>query len=504
MDPGTGKSKLIIDTAAYLYEHDKINALLIAAPNSVDEQWCDQEIPRHLPPRIARRVVCWDSGSMRARRLARELSSHPLPNRLTVLAINHEAFATKGGREVVAHFLRRYRTLFVVDEAHAIKTHTAQRTRHIIRLGKDAPVRRTLTGTPITKNPLDLFSQFEFLDERIIGFGSFIAFSHEYADFTTEWVQRYNPRTQESVPQSYEVLQGFKNLDQLYTRLDPYIFRQSKADCLDLPPKMYSILPVPLSPAQLALYTKVKEDAIVLLSRVEQGEPLTSIEINSLALDDADDAGVERELVDRLQDSVGRLTAKIKLVALLRARQIVGGYVKTDAGEVLCIDGTPNNNPRLRAAMTWLDGVLQSNNGKIIIWARFRPELEAINQAILSRGEQCLLIYGGVNNTIRREGIKAFKDRSNPLRIMVTHEQSMGVGMDFNMASDMLFYSCSHSYYQRAQAEDRAHRIGQLGTVTITDLHARDVEIDRSMAEARAQAEAFKTDFMQWNLSTSL
>lgn len=497
MDPGTGKSKVIVDTAAYLFQHNKITGLLIYAPNDVDDQWITQEIPRHMPSSIKCRAVCWDANSVKARRLSLELATHPLPQRLAVLAINHEALTTKRGREVVERFLKTYITLFCIDEAHGIKTPTAARSRWACRLGVKAYARRILTGTPITKTPFDLFGEFKFLDDRIIGFDSFLAFKHEYAAWTTEYVRRVDKRTKRSVLQPYETLQGYKNLDKLYARIDPFIFRQNKEDCLDLPPKMLSVVTVQLSPAQRALYDAVKEGGITLLQRAKRGEPITPLDVAQFAAGDEDEGRAERELLERIQNPEGRLTAQIKLVTLLRCRQIVGGYVTTDEREIKCIDGDASKNPRMRAALTWLEAASQGR-GKLMVWARFTPELRALHALITEAGYECCLINGDSKAAQRKRDIAAFKDRSSSLRVMATHEQSMGVGMDFNMVSDMLFYSCSYSYYQRSQAEDRAHRIGQTGTVTITDLFARDVAIDRTMANARAQAEGFKTSFMHW------
>lgn len=501
MDPGTGKSKIVIDTAAYLYEHKKITALLIVAPNDVDEQWIIQEIPRHLPKRITPTAVCWDAGRAKSQRQALELIQRPLPRRLAVLAMNHEAFATKRGRDIAAKFLKTYVVLMVIDEGHAIKSQKAARTRWLIRLGDNAFARRILTGTPITKTPLDLYTIFQFLDIRIIGFESYVAFKNKYADWVKEYVHRFDARSKKKVLQSYEVLQGFRNLDDLYSRIDPYIFRQAKEDCLDLPPKMYSILPVHLTEAQLALYDQVKKNSIVLLNKVEAGEAVTAIDLGALNLDGED---AQAEFIDRLQQSQGRISAQIKLVTMLRCRQIVGGFVTTDAGEVRCIEGKVINLPRIRVALTWLDGVMQGSTGKIMIWARFKAEMNALSELLTKAKIHHVLVNGDTKGAARRDAIAEFKDRDNSLRVMITHEQSMGVGMDFNMVNNMLFYSCSHSYYQRAQAEDRAHRIGQRGTVTITDLHAVEVEIDRTMAAARLQAEGFKNELMKWKLSDIL
>ena len=493
MDPGTGKSKVVIDTAAYLYRANVINGFVILAPDSVDAQWLEQEIPKHLPHNIRTRIAGWESKGVRARRLCTELATRPVANTLAILAMNHDALATKSGRTLLKQFLTTYRALLCVDEAHAIKTPRAMRTRWAISLGKLARVRRILTGTPVTKTPFDLFAQFRFLDERIIGFDSFLAFKHQYGDWTKEYVHRFDPKQQKTVLQEYETLAGFKNLPQLYARIDRYIFRQRKEDCLDLPPKIYSIIPVSLSAAQLALYTQIKEGGVLLLDKAARGERITALDLESLSVDGDE----ESELLQRLQDPTMRLTAQIKLVTLIRCRQIVGGFLITDARETLCIDGSPVKCPRLRAALAWLDGALQGE-GKIIVWARFRAEMQALQLLMAHDNVETALINSGTSQAARKTAIARFKDRRDDLRVLITHEQSMGVGMDFNMCSSMLFYSGSYSYYQRAQAEDRAHRIGQRGTVSITDLHAKEVEIDRTMADARAKAQGFKDDFMRW------
>jgi len=491
MDPGTGKTKVTIDNAAWLYARRVIQALCVTGPGDVPEQWLSEQLPLHWPNPAILRTALWRASSVRARRECEELSTHPVAGTFPVLAINHEAFATAPGKAVVKAFLTRYPAMFVLDESDAFKTPKAQRTRAVRDLAPLAVVRRILTGT-VADTPFDLFAQFAFLDERILGHRSFLAFKHHYGVFSKEFAKYKDPKTGVLKLRPYESLQHYQRLEELYARIDKYSYRITKEQCTDLPPKLYSKILTHLSPSQRALYDQIKEQGVALMKRAEAGEP---IEVQDLAL-----LGDE-ELLEALQAAPNRLTASIALVVMLRLQQCVGGFVTDDAGVVRAIDGDPIKTPRVEATIDKAVAIVKSG-AKVIVWAQFRAELEALRKAIdLADGSlnrTSVLVHGGVVGNARTDAFNAFKDPKSSVRTLIAHPRTAGVGMNFAVATNVIYYSNSYSYRSRKQSEDRVHRIGQTGTVNVYDLRSSDVPIDDNIANIQGTKKDVATAIMTW------
>lgn len=485
MDPGTGKTKVTIDTACFLYERGKIRGLLVLAPNEVDSQWVLQELPKHVPPRIPYKAVTWEAGSQRQRRLCVELAKAARSTHLRILAMNHEAVTTKAGYNVAATFLKSAPVLFVIDESHlAIKTPKATRTRRCLQLAPLAFARRILTGTPETQSPFDLYAQFKFLDERILGYAnSFVAFKHRYGRFTKEHARFVDKKTKQLRTVEYDQLVEYRNLEELYDRVAKYSFRQRKEDCLDIPPKVYTNVPVHLTPAQSALYDRIKEDAVVMLQKAEAGQSVAPLKHADLD---------EEELAELLLVSDRRLTMKIKLTMMLRLQQCCGGFVTDDNKHTQPIDPI-DKNPRMQRTLQLVENALAAGE-KVIVWGQFKAELRALKDLL----PDSALMYGATSKPERADIVAKFKDRVSSLRVLVAHPRTAGVGLDFSVAQSMVFYSNSYSYAQRIQAEDRAHRIGQRGTVNVYDLRAINAGVEENIAAALAQHTTMAKVLMTW------
>jgi hypothetical protein len=472
MDQGTGKTKVIWDNAAFLYLRQIITGVLILAPNDVHAQWIDEQMPLHLPDYIPRRAAVWDATGHKAKRLVHELISHPLPNRLTILAMNHDAMATIKGVKIAQAFAKCYKTLLAVDESHNYKTPGAARTKALQhRVRPLCPVVRLATGTPMDK-PFDMYSQLRLMHEKILGSDSFLTFKHHYAEFTTEFAHRMDKKKNKMVLQEYETLVGYKNLDELQERMAPYVYICRKEDCTDLPPKLYAVRRSHLNLAQQTLYTAIKEEGIALLELVEgsrdeepPGRALSKF-LGTLNIGELDD----EELVQRLTESKGRMTIKIKLVLSLRLRQIVGGFATDDERRVYPI-GEFATLPRVKSVLTLIEGAA----GKVLIWAQFKAELVALKEFLAAAGFECALVYGATPKAERARAIANFKDPNHALRILIAHPKTVGTGQNFQVAQTEIFYSNGTSSIERTQCEDRCHRIGQIGTVSIYDLQSAPV-----------------------------
>ena len=175
MEMGTGKTKVLIDNVAMLYDKGKIDGALIIAPKGVIGTWHNQELPAHLPNHIENVTVLWQANITKSQ--SRKLGTlFKTGEELHILIMNIEAFSTQKGAQFAQKFMLSHKTLMVVDESTTIKNPKAKRTKNILQLADRAQYRRILTGSPVTKNPLDLYSQCGFLSPWLLDFTSYYAF----------------------------------------------------------------------------------------------------------------------------------------------------------------------------------------------------------------------------------------------------------------------------------------------------------------------------------------
>lgn len=436
---GLGKTKEALDIAAWKFSTGQIDAVLVVTLKGVHRNWVTKEIPEHLAVEGVK-AAYWApdrvEGGMRG------MLAH---SGLAVATINFDAIRGPKGEAFCRKFLTNRKVLVIVDESHGIKTPSAKRTKALIKLGKLAAKRLIMTGTPITNAPLDLYSQFEFLAPSILGFSSYFAFKKRYAIEQAvpgvthkEW--RRNPVTgqTEQVEVQTMCVVGYRRLEELKERIAPYSSRLTKDEVLDLPPKTYRLHPFEMTVEQKKAYAQMKRD---LLIELESGQ---------------------------------RVSAQLAITKLLRLRQLTCGFVVPDDMDRNNEDitGIPfgKTNPRLESLMD----VLEEVHGKAIIWTSFRHSLKEIVEALREKyGAESVAGYSGkTSQTLRQEIETNFQNPKHPLRFFVGNPQAGGTGITLTQARDVIYYNNAFDLVLRLQSEDRAHRIGQTGTVTYTDLQA--------------------------------
>ena len=419
MEMGTGKSKVLVDNIAILYDTAAIRGALIVAPKGVYKNWYDIEIPVHLPDHVKHSKVLWEPTSSKKKQLELDTLFDGKPE-LKVLIMNVEAFSTPKGLQFAKKYLSLFngRALFGIDESTTIKNPTAKRTKSILQLGNLATYRRILTGSPVTKSPLDLYTQCMFLDKKHLGLESYYSYRARYAHMVK---RNFGGR-------QVQIIDSYRRLDELAGKLDHFSYRVLKEDCLDLPPKVFTTRIVELSTEQKEQYVMMKQAAIA-------------------------------EHKGKLMSSATALTT------LLRLHQITCGTFKADDGTV-----TPIKNNRITALMDCLAEI----EGKAIIWATYREDLKNIVTALKKAyGEASTVEYhGGVDATLRQDNIAQFQDVKGPARFFVGNAQTGGYGITLTAANTVIYYSNNYDLEKRLQSEDRAHRIGQTGSVTYVDLVA--------------------------------
>jgi len=427
MEMGTGKSKVLIDNIAMLYNAGKINGALIVAPKGVYKNWFDSEIPNHMPDYIPKKVSLWRTDP-NAKDLKPMFSTGA---DLHILIMNVEAFSTKKGLQFAQKFLSSHNALIGVDESTTIKNPSAKRTKNILSLRPLTKYRRILTGSPVTKSPLDLFSQCNFLDPWLLDQSSYYSFRTRYAVCRKIQVQG----------RQVEIVVGYRNLSELSDKLKPFSYRVLKDDCLDLPKKTYLKRTIDLSDEQRKVYKQMKQEALAVLN----GKMVTSATV---------------------------------ITQLMRLHQITCGHFTSDDGTIQEIK---NNR------ISQLVDILEEVEGKAVIWAHYRYDIEKIVEAISKKyGNNTVVTYYGDTTTDERAAaIKKIQDKDSPVRFIVGTPQTGGYGITLTGASTMIYYSNGYDLEKRQQSEARIDRIGQKKPMTYIDIMAEDTIDDKIVKSLR-------------------
>jgi SNF2 family DNA or RNA helicase len=427
MEMGTGKTKVLIDNLAMLYDKGKVDGALIIAPKGVVKTWYEQELPTHLPDHIENVTVLWQPNITKGQE--EKLNSlFEIETALHILIMNVEALSTDKGVKFAYKFLNSHKTLMAIDESTTIKTPTAKRTKNIIDLGEKAKYRRIMTGSPITKNPLDLYTQCYFLDPYLLDHASYYSFRNRYAIMKTMHVRG----------RSIQVVSKFQNLSELSDVVKTFSDRVLKEDCLDLPPKNFTKRHIVLTADQRKIYEQMKKAAMAVLN----GKVTTTMTV---------------------------------LTQLMRLHQITCGHFTADDGSTQLI---PNNR------ITELMNILEETEGKVIIWANYQRDVNQIIKNVTEKyGEDSIVDYYGLTpQEDRQDNIRKFQNGPE-CRFLIGTPQTGGYGITLTKANTVVYYSNGYDLEKRLQSEDRAHRIGQKKNVTYIDLIAEDT-VDEKIVEA--------------------
>jgi len=413
MEMGTGKTKVTIDNMAYLFLQRKIMAALVIAPKSVYTNW-ESEIETHMPDVIKYKTYKWNIDKPKDYHALSQLKD------LKIFLINVEALSTKRGFDACVDYLRGNKLNFVVlDESTTIKNRSAKRTKNILALQRLSHMRRILTGSPITKSPLDLYTQCQFLSPELLGFSSYLAFRNRYAEMTDIPVGsgRFI-----SVPKYY------KRLEELEQKLKQFATRIRKDQCLDLKPKVRQKRYIELEGESKKIYEKLRTNALAIV-----------------------------------EDST--ISFSNKLTEIIKLHQVCNGFTKNDDGEILTLH---------KSKINALDEILEETDGKVIVWANYLYNIHEIIKFLEDKygKESVVSIYGDIDVQKRKEAVDRIQTDSKT-RFLVGNPTTGGFGLTLTAVNTVIYYSNNYNLEVRMQSEDRAHRMGQKGTVVYIDIVAK-------------------------------
>ena len=433
----TGKTKTAIDDFGEMELAGEVRDLLVLAPKGSYRTWTD-EFAKHASTDLQDRALLhvWRSGggANHDKSLRTLLASADLrvPR---VLTMNIEALSmAKAARQVAERFVTQRRAEIVVDESTTIKGHGTERTKFVVRKLKPlSSYRRILTGLPTPRDPLDLYYQFAFLDQGILGAENYYAFRARYA----EMQKIVHPGTNRLV----DIVVGFKPwaTTELNSLIDPFSYRIRLEDIVNLPVS-YTFRHVDMTDEQRKTYRALKEQAIVELA------------------------------------SGGTVSAPMVIVRMLRLHQILMGYVKD-------VDGEIRELPERRTDA--LMELLEEYDGKAIIWVSYGFSVERVSQALEEKyGAGSVARFWGGNSNTREEDDRRF--RSDPAcRFMVATPDSGGRGRRWDVADMVVYYSSRDNLEHRDQSEERAKDMTKTNATLYVDLIVPDTVEERIIKALR-------------------
>lgn len=439
MEMGTGKTKVAIDNAAFLYQAKQIQLVIVIAPNSVYQNWI-KEIETHCPV---------EDYNIFVHKVDKKFQY--LADKLNFYLINVEAFSHQSGVQLLVPILNNlcHHTMMILDESTTIKNREAKRTKAICKLGTMARYKRILTGSPITKSPLDLYTQCSFLSPSLLGFKSFLSFRNRYC-------------MMEQIPVSNDrfvmVPKYFINLNELEEKLKSFSYRVRKEDCLDLPEKIYQQRFVDFTPEQKRVYKQMQENAFTIIQDKE-------------------------------------VSFANKLTEILKLHQVCNGFLKTNEGATVSMEDCPKLKELIK--------VIEEGDGKFIIWANYIHNIESISNLLkkLYGNKSVVSIYGAVSVEDRTIAVDKFQNDPD-VKFFVGNPTTGGYGLTLTAASYVVYFSNSYNLEVRQQSEDRAHRIGQKKNVTYVDILMRN-SIDMLIVSAlkrkiKISAETLGEEVKKW------
>jgi len=543
-DMGTGKSKMILDIAAYKYCKGEIDGILVIAPNHVHSQWVNEQIPTHLS--VPYKAVIWNSAKHNNNAYTNMLEDLLTPKMqcLKVFAINVEAYQTDTVVSPTAIYVKNNRILTIVDEATRIKTPTAKRSKTIHKLNKYGQ-RIIATGTPVTKSPFGLWSMFEFLKANFFDTNFFIfqrrhgimmrginnktgrsydtlidekmwniiksSLRKRLEDKKANYILEHLDELEESqlseitdnmtldeddyeaIAQSFGVSEKnvkfietredftkYKRLDEIKQAIEPYTFSVRKEDCLDLPPKVYENMFVDMNDEQSKVYKDLKERLLAQYGDKEL-TVANKVALTTRMMQICGGFFPYKEIYDReLKEYVPYVVGMEEDMELPDGMK----FLYRNGGELI-----GKTNVKIEA----LKADLEEAGTPIILWAQFVAELTYLYES-LKKDYKCCLYYGATSSSDRERILHEFK--AGQYDIFIGNPSTAAYGLNLQNATLQYYYSNSFRVEDRLQAEDRSHRIGVKRTCVYKDIIANgtiDEKITLAIKAGRSLNDFFTT-----------
>lgn len=433
---GCGKTLTAIATAGVAWERGYIKRLLIIAPASVCAVW-PKEFEDYAAYHYEVRLMM---GDKKKRLKALEELTRSKRKALAVAVINYESAWRDGILEAI---LSWDPDMVICDESQRIKTHDAQQSKGIHKIGDKARYKLILSGTPVQNNAIDLYSQYRFMDPEIFG-TNFYKFRARYAV-----MGGFNQKQ----------IIGYRNMEELIQKEYSAAYRVTKEDALDLPEQSFINRYLPLDLKDYKLYRQIMKESYAEIEGEEH------------------------------------VTASTVLTRILRLQQLAGGFLKTDEAEEV----RQVNTAKLDALRDILQDYVQEDGRKLVIFARFVAEIHAIEELCRSMGIKYSCIYGAIPKEERGAVVADFQNNPETM-VFIGQIDSAGTGITLTAASTCVYYSLTYNYATYTQSLARIHRIGQRNACTYIHLIAAGTVDEAILKALEAKEDLARTVVDSWRM----
>lgn len=431
---GCGKTLTAIMTMGALYQAGKVKKVLVCAPTSVCSVW-PSDLESFADFKYLVKVLL---GTKQQRiKALNELAGFPFRG-LKIAVINYESTWRDDIKEAIEEW---FPDMVICDESQRIKTHDAAQAKELHRLGDMAKYKLILSGTPVQNNAVDIWSQYRFMDRSVFG-NNFYAFRNRYC-----MMGGFNNKQ----------IVGYRNMDELIKKEYSVAYRVTKEEALDLPETVFKLLFLEFNPEEKKLYDQLKKDGF---AELENG---------------------------------GQITATTVLTKLLRLQQLTGGFLVADEAD------KPElvSESKINALEDIVDDYVIGEGKKLVIFARFRAELDIIEKLIKKKKIQYGMIYGDILQNERGDIVKDFQENPETL-IIICQIQCAGLGITLTAASTCVYYSVDFNYANYAQSLARIHRIGQKNKCTYIHLTVKGTVDEKVLKALAAKEDLAKTIVDRW------
>ena len=303
----------------------------------------------------------------------------------------------------------------IFDEAHYVKDTKTLRTK--AALGVCAPAKRVfcLTGTPVMNRPIELFPLLRMIKHKL-------AYDPEKAISTSrkEYGKRYCGayfHTFGRTGRGFWDESGATRIPELRELTRDSILRRTKEEVLDLPPKMVSVVSCPLDPEQQREYDGAWDAYLAWVAEHPE-----------------------------LKTDIGNVLSAQALIELGKLKQVCS---------------------RAKVARMAEDIRNAAEQGeKVIVFSQYSRTISNLAEALRAQKVGTVTLTGQDDQTARMIAVDGFQ-RSPDIKAFIGNIQAAGVGLTLTASTIVMFADMAWSPSIHQQAEDRAHRIGQAGTVNV-------------------------------------
>jgi hypothetical protein len=508
----TGKSKIVIDAAQYLFEAQQIDQLIVVAPAPVRDVWADQQLGQlsaHLWLDVAARIIeyhgrvnVWHHGPVDAART------------LDIYVTNFE-FLRKTARLIELLALCNKRTLLVGDESSFLKSYKSLQTEAFVELRKRCGRVVLLNGTPIFHTPLDLFSQGNILHASILQCPYITYFKSRYAIEEPVLTHGGKPLTKVvgKGPRAKEIIikhtAGWTNLDDLQRRFAPYTVRRLQADCLDLPPKLDPVtLTAVLTTETWRAYKDMRDELVVWLKTGNVATSATAAikslrlsQITSGFLGGIEDANIGNDIEEGLLESLDLGLQDVPCFSERNTMERVTTEVPKASSKINTIQEI--GREKLDVLLWFIEQRFEADaNLHLVTWCRFRPELFRLLEEVSKKFPRfdVASIHGSQKKSERLRALALLKPETSPTGpVFVGGIEGTGsFGLDFTAAHTCVTSSSGYSPGRSAQTLDRVYGPGQTEPIAYFEIMAVGPKGQRTIDHAIITARRAGEDIATW------